>query len=409
MSIWYNQMTRAIEIYDGGRYGYEQKSLNTAYSQIKDGAVRNGMNKFGVDEMLDAMAGDNQYHPFKNYLEPGGVPVVWDGVDRIDGIVAAVPTSEPAHFKLVLRRWMISAIAAVYGYPEMLPPRGVLVFSGKQYARKTSFFHALSPPGMFKKGVRLDLGTPKEVDSITKATKAMITELGELDQTFKQSAIAALKAFLDLYEDEYRMPYARHIESHPRRTVFCATVNHTEFLKDDTGNSRYWVIEINGSIDTKSVLGVGIQQLWAQMKVEYDAWGQTGYDAPWLLTKEELLQLESMNEVHRVKSIAEEMLAEGFQWDSEEWGKYRKADISGLFKEEIGLVLTFLTTTEVSEYLGFDGHHQGHQNAMVKALKWMTGEGAPQPSRRNDSGKLKRGWRLPKKTVGYHHGKMIFR
>ena len=408
VSIWYNQMTRAIEIYDGGRYGYEGKSLNTAYSQIKDGAVRNGMNKFGVDEMLDAMAGDNQYHPFKNYLEPGSVPVVWDGVDRIDAIVNVVPTSEPEHFKLVLRRWMISAVAAVYGYPEMLPPRGVLVFSGKQYARKTSFFHALSPPGMFKKGVRLDLGTPKEVDSISKATKAMITELGELDQTFKQSAIAALKAFLDLFEDEYRMPYARHLESHPRMTVFCATVNHTEFLKDDTGNSRYWVIEINGSIDTKGVLGVGIQQLWAQMKAEYDAWDQTGYDAPWLLTKEEMVQLESMNEVYRDKSIAEEKLEEGFQWDSEEWGKYHKIDIFGWSREEIGSVVTFLTTAEVSEYLGFDGHNQAHQRMMLKALKWMTGEGAPKPSRRNDRGKLMRGWRLPKKTAGYHNGKILF-
>ena len=56
--------------------------------------------------------------------------------------------------------------------------------------------------------------------------------------------MAKLKAFITESSDEFRRPYAMKPMVYPRRTSFYATVNNGDFLKDDTGNRRYWVIPV---------------------------------------------------------------------------------------------------------------------------------------------------------------------
>ena len=64
---------------------------------------------------------------------------------------------------------------------------------------------------------------------------------GEIDSTLKKEQ-SALKAFLTSPEDDIREPYAKKSIRRPRTTSFCASVNPYMFLKDSTGNRRFWVI-----------------------------------------------------------------------------------------------------------------------------------------------------------------------
>ena len=71
---------------------------------------------------------------------------------------------------------------------------------------------------------------------------APINPIDKLDSTLKREQ-SALKAFLTSKTDTYRQPYARVQTKKPRRTSFCATVNPQEFLNDETGSRRYWVVK----------------------------------------------------------------------------------------------------------------------------------------------------------------------
>jgi len=101
-------------------------------------------------------------------------------------------------------------------------------------------------------------------DTAIKALGYWITELGELDATFKKSDIEALKAFITERTDVIRSPYGRTANKYGRRTVFYASVNELEFLKDSE-NRRFWVLEV----DSFKFPSFNVAQFWAQIKQEY--------------------------------------------------------------------------------------------------------------------------------------------
>ena len=141
---------------------------------------------------------------------------------------------------------------------------GVLVIQGDQGSGKTLFCRTLAMKSdWFAEGVSIDLDNK---DSIIQGTGVWIAELGELDSTLKREQ-SALKAFLTASKDTYRQPYAQTVVSKPRRTSFCATVNPKEFLNDETGSRRYWVVQPM-HIDVEALKRLDeawLRQLWAQV------------------------------------------------------------------------------------------------------------------------------------------------
>ena len=128
-------------------------------------------------------------------------------------------------------------------------------------------------------------------DSLMSATKVWICELGEIDSTTKKEQ-SALKAFLTEQIDRFREPYARAETVRPRRTSFCGTVNPTRYLRDETGNRRYWTIPIK-SVDIDAVVNHSPDwhaQFWRQMHEEYKC-NPKGY----LLTRQEQDRVNQCN------------------------------------------------------------------------------------------------------------------
>ena len=74
---------------------------------------------------------------------------------------------------------------------------------------------------MVNEGHLLD---PTNKDSVKLAISAWITELGEIDATFRKADIAALKAFISKRVDKFRRPYAMSDSAYPRQTIFVGTV-----------------------------------------------------------------------------------------------------------------------------------------------------------------------------------------
>lgn len=240
--------------------------MNRVIADVKNHCAHQKLSISVVKNYLPAIIDENSFNPMLEMINSKK----WDGIDRIKQVVDCIKTNDNQVYAIeVVTRWFIQCVAAWdraenSPYPDVLPRfENVLTFVGAQGINKTKFFELLMPKE-YKKyvgtGIHLD---PTNKDSIHLAVGNAITELGELDSTFKKD-IAMIKAFLSLSIDKYRRPYAQLESEFARRTSFCASVNDIEFLVDPTGNRRFWPFYIK-SIDFSTYLEIDKQQLWAQI------------------------------------------------------------------------------------------------------------------------------------------------
>jgi predicted P-loop ATPase len=240
----------------------------------------------------------HRFNPVQEWI----TSLPWDGVDRLGAFYATVVAEDdfPAEFKKILmKRWMISSVAAVFK-SSGFHCRGVLTFSGKQGLGKTSWLNSLVLDQNLRSEVVLTghCLDASNKDSKMTAISNWLVELGEVESTLKKE-LPVLKSFITNDMDIFRRPYAAVDSTFPRRTVFFASVNDTNFLNDITGNSRWWTIPVQ-SINHQH--GLDMQQVFAQIKENcYDKGEQ------WWLTNEEEAQLTVLNKDAEVISPIREL------------------------------------------------------------------------------------------------------
>lgn len=273
---------------------------NVVLAHISSLAAMNNMPTSQIPVYVEALADANPFNPVADWIrsEP------WDGVKRFNEIADTIKARDgfPNELRLILLyRWLLSCTAAAI-LDKGFKARGVLTLQGRQGCGKTSFFASLIPDPTLREQVlkqdhHLD-GASK--DSVITAISHWITEIGELDSSFKKD-IARLKGILTGEHDKVRRPYARCDTEYPRRTVFCATVNASDFLVDLTGNARFWTIPVDS---INYMHGINMQQLFAELALDV----QSGVQ--WWLTPEEEALLDTCNRDHRSSSVIGDLLSE---------------------------------------------------------------------------------------------------
>ncbi len=361
----YNVIGKREDLLIPGLVGCPDNADNSAMTHAVSLAILNGISHGQVPYYVAAIADTNQYNPVVEYISRTD----WDKVDRLEEIYATltVTAEYPEEQKrILLRRWMISAVAAAY-MPTGFRARGVLVLQGAQSIGKTSFFLSLVDDpalrdALIKINHCMDAG---DKDSIVTAVSHWIVEFGELDSSFKRD-IARLKGFITDNVDKVRRPYGRTNSYYPRRTVFCASVNSDNFLVDDTGNSRWWTIPVT---DVNFDHGLDMQQVWAQVLTLYRAGEQ------WWLTREEETILEELNRGHRAVNAVRDCLETSldFSLPDSDW--------------------QLMTATEVLKAAGFDHPTNPQTRDCGSYLRDKAGE--PTKSK----GKTR--WRVPLKKSEY--------
>jgi putative DNA primase/helicase len=284
------------------------KTENAALGRIRTLCILNNLPvaNHSMDSYLTNIAHENKFHPVRQWLDG----LTWDGTSRMDALYDTIKEA-PGYsktFKAVLmRKWFLSCVAAIY--EDQYTGRGVLTIQGKQGIGKTTWLRSLFPAALkcFKDGLTLD---PRSKDSISIAISNWVCELGELEGTFKRADIAALKAFVTMPADTIRMPYERREETYERRTVFAASVNNMIFLGDQTGNSRFWIIQALG-LDYQH--GIDIDQLWAEILAIYRTEKAAGADAIWWLSQSEESMLSDTNAEHTEMDEFDEIFHTAFE------------------------------------------------------------------------------------------------
>ena len=246
-------------------------------------------NKDTIYDYLQYIARKNRYNPVLEMIQKAK----WDGENRLEDIYEILGLKEDDRLsRILIIKWMWQGLALLENTREKnVQPQGILVLKGPQGIGKTTFLSEIAKLSdtchYFRGGQSID-GYDK--DTRRRCLTTWITELGELDSTFKRSDAGLLKAFITQSYDEYRLPYARTDEKVPRRTNLCASVNENEFLIDPTGNRRYWTIDLE-DIDIGGIKKFNSLQLWAQIKEEFFEKDKTGF----FLTKLEQVELEKRN------------------------------------------------------------------------------------------------------------------
>lgn len=300
--VRWNIMLRVREVFIPNVFHFVDEKENADLAYIYNLAILNGMPITRLDCHLDLIGWENSYHPIVECI----INKPWDKKPRLDDFIKTLKTKDDEFSYKMIKRWMLSAIGAAFS-KHGFSNQGVLVLQGDQNLGKTRWVKSLDPIqcGAVKEGLIVD---PSNKDSVITASQCWIAELGELDGTFSKADIARLKSFITSQVDVIRLPFAPRNSHLHRRTAYVGTVNNSKFLVDDTGNRRWWTIEVD-SIDLMH--GLDIQQVWAEV---YDIWSK---DNQTWLNSEEMIVLNEKNKEHEMIDPFEESLIEMFDWHPE--------------------------------------------------------------------------------------------
>ena len=303
--VQYNTIKKAGRISIPGMQCTPDNRDGVAFALVNSLLTLNGLSTAFTDSYLGVLADENAFNPVEDWIRGRG----WDGKDRLPAFYDTLTTEPdfPLDLKKVLmRKWLLSCVAAALKRSGFRC-RGVLTLQGPQGIGKTTWGKRLISDEILSDEVvktdhHLDGGSK---DSRLTAVTHFIVEVGELEASFKRD-VARLKGFLTADSDKIRRPYGKADSEYPRRTVFYATVNQSDFLVDHTGNSRWWTLPVT-DIDYEH--GIDMQQLFAQLAVAFENGDE------WWLDPEEEEALARRNRRHNSFSLVRDMLSEAVNFD----------------------------------------------------------------------------------------------
>lgn len=197
-------------------------------------------------------AHDNTYDPVREYLDG----LKWDGKARIDTWLQTY-MGAPEHEILSVfgAKFLIGAVARVYQPGCQMD--NALVFEGAQGAGKTTAVSALFGREYMISSIA-DFKTKEASIALQGRWVAEIAELAAL----KKTDITDVKKFITETMDQYRPVHGKNTVDRERRCVFIGTTNERQYLKDSTGNRRFWPVPC-GHVDVDGIAEIR-DQLWGE-------------------------------------------------------------------------------------------------------------------------------------------------
>lgn len=218
----------------------------------------------GRDKVQDAMimnAEQNGFNEVLDYLNS----LTWDGVPRLDTLfIDYLGAEDNVYTRAVARKSFTAAVARAFEPGCKYDTMPILI--GRQGVGKSTLIRTMG-----KKWYADGLSTFEGKEAAENIQGKWIIEAGEM-AGYTRAEENASKQFLSRQVDVFRQAYGRRTQEYPRRCVFFGSSNQYEFLKDITGNRRFWPIDIEAQKPTKNVyvnLPGEVDQIWAEAVVRY--------------------------------------------------------------------------------------------------------------------------------------------
>lgn len=244
---------------------WQKKHTTSVRSVISAPKTQGGygftMAKDALEDTIKMIAHDHPFHPIKDYLES----LQWDGVERIDTLyIRYLGTPDTPYHRAAARLPLIAAVTRIYepGHKFDYVP----ILEGSQGIRKSSFVAAL---GRFWFG-ELTGDFAEREKMVAKMVGKWVIEIPELSG-FHRNEIQDIKAAISAGCDTVRLSYRPDAQDYQRQSVFFGTTNARTYLRDETGNRRFWPVRcLVDTIDTDALIAE-IDQVWAEALAVYRA------------------------------------------------------------------------------------------------------------------------------------------
>ena len=210
------------------------------------------------DVAISKVADDRPYHPIRDFLE---LLPEWDGEQRVDTLlIDFLGAVDNGYVRAVTRKTLVAAIARVMNPGCKFDT--MLVLAGPQGKGKSTLIAKLAGEWFSDS---LLLSDAKDKTAAEKLQGYWILEIGEL-AGMKKTEIEVLRGFLSRQNDIYRAAFGRRTTPHPRQCIFIGTTNADTYLRDITGNRRFWPVKTPGGSGRGSweITKAEVEQIWAE-------------------------------------------------------------------------------------------------------------------------------------------------
>ena len=235
-------------------WGRQDENYPKLWSDSDDAELRGYFEKFydgfksagAINDALAILKNRKSVNVARDYFEH----LTWDGISRLDTLLIDYLGADDS--KSITER--------------PIKFDNMIILTGKQGIGKSTLLSKLA--GEWFTDNIVDFNSK---DTLLLLQNCIIAEVPEL-QGFNKADSNRLKQFLGQKTDKYRAPYERREEEHPRHCVFFGTTNDDEFLRDSTGNRRYWPVQVGMKKPLKSVfkdLDGEKDQIWAEAVVKF--------------------------------------------------------------------------------------------------------------------------------------------
>lgn len=306
----YNELSGAVEL---GRSGEPWRDKETFEVRRYIGE-RYGCDfpDSKIEQAIDNRAYALSFHPVQEYLSG----LDWDEVPRVDTMFTDhLAVEDTLYTREVSRCVLIGAVSRAMAPGHKFDQ--VAVLGGPQGIGKSTFINMLAK-SWYSELSSFDLKIAAE-----EMTGAWIMEMNEMAAT-NRAELEAQKAFISATSTKVRLPYARRAITQPRQCIFIATTNRNEYLKDSTGNRRWWPLACNipaGQMFDRDKFAAEIDQIWAEAYVRW-AMGEDSLMDEGAKKEAKKIQDERMESDEWVGIIEEWLLADAdeYRYELNEYG-----------------------------------------------------------------------------------------
>jgi len=185
-----------------------------------------------LQQAIDMAARRIKRNPPREYLEG----LTWDGTPRLASWLHVYVGADQSDYSALAGSFFLIGMVARAMEPGCKMDYA-LIFQGEQGRGKSSAFRVLGGDWFSETPIKMG-----DKDSYLLLQGVWLYEFAELD-SFSKSEETAVKAFITAPDDRFRPPYGTRPVQMKRRVVFGGTTNSDEFLRDSTGNRRYWPVK----------------------------------------------------------------------------------------------------------------------------------------------------------------------
>jgi predicted P-loop ATPase len=290
----------------------------------------------------------DKYDPFKDYLL--NLPRWDERTDHIAHFLQQVSLLNEArdrkYFIDGFKKWFVALVMSlIEDRPDPYYINQVaFILVGKQHGKhKTTWLGSIVPEKMRLRYYYLSSFNPHNKDHEKYLATKLLINLDEMG-SFIKSDIETMKSKITQPQVSLRLPYGRADIYAKRRASFCGSINDRQFLRDETGSRRWFVIEIK---DISYDQNFNVDLMYAQALNLY----QTKFRYWW--DGEDINELELRNEEYTQPSMEEEYLLRAFEPPAD--------------KDDSSLI-QYLTTSEIATRIAGSNDRMNINNSVIRGL-----------------------------------------